>query len=50
MTRFPALITFLKRTGPEFVRGMYDGLATDDSEADDLDVGPIGSLSLDLDF
>ena len=50
MTRTPALITFLRRTGLGFVKGVHDRLATDDAEVDDLDVGPIGSLSLDLNF
>ena len=44
------LIQFLKLTGPGFVRFVKDKLATDESEIDDIDVGPIGGLALDLDF
>ena len=44
------LIQFLRRTGLGFVRYVKDKLATDESEIDDIDVGPIGGLSLDLDF
>ena len=44
------LIQFLRRTGLGFVRFVKDKLATDESEIDDIDVGPIGGLALDLDF
>ena len=43
-------ISFLRRTGLGFVKETSDGCATDDPETDDLDVGPIGHLSLDLDI
>ena len=44
------LIQFLKQTGLGFVRYVKDKLETDESEIDDIDVGLIGGLSLDLDF
>ena len=44
------LIQFLRRIGLGFVRFVKDKLATDESEIDDLDVGRIGGLALDLDF
>ena len=44
------LIQFLRQTGQGFVRYVKDKLATDESEIDDIDVGPIGRLSLDFDF
>ena len=44
------LIQFLRRTGLGFVRFVKDKLATDESEIDDIDVGSIGGLALDLDF
>ena len=44
------LIQFLRRTGLGFVRFVKDKLATDESEIDDIDVGPIGGLFLDVDF
>ena len=48
--RIPALISFLRRTGLGFVKETSDGCATENPETDDLDVGPIGHLSLDLDI
>ena len=48
--QIPALTTFLRRTGLGFVRDVRNRLAKDGPELYDLDVGPIGRLSLDLDF
>ena len=45
-----ALITFLRRTGLDIVRDIRDRLAKGDPEDDDLDVGLIGRLSMDLDI
>ena len=50
VTRIPALTSFLRRTGLGFVRDVRNRLAKDDSEVDNLNAGPIGRLSLDLDF
>ena len=50
MAQIPALTTFLRRTGLGFIRDVRDRLAKDDPEVDDLDVGPIGRLSLDIDI
>lgn len=51
------VITFLRRTWLGFSSDVCDKILKDDLEADDLpveaddlDVGPIGDLSLDLDF
>ena len=46
------LIQFMRRTDLGFVRFVKDKLATasDNSEINDIDVGPIGGLSLDLNF
>ena len=45
-----AIISFLRRTGLGFVRHTYKKVGNQDSEIDDIDVGPIESLSLDLDI
>ena len=45
-----AVISFLKRTGLGFTRYVQDKSRNDPSENEDVDVGPIGSLSLDLDI
>ena len=50
MDQIPALTTFLRRTGLGFIRDVRDRLAKDDPEVDDLDVGPIGRISLDIDI
>ena len=43
------IITFLKCTGLGFTRNVHDKSCDDSSSDEDIDVGPIGSLSLDLD-
>ena len=45
-----AIISFLKRTGLGFTRNTGDKVSNQESEIDDIDVGPIGSLLLDLDI
>ena len=51
ITQIPQLVTFLRRTGLGFCSVPRDRLADpEDDEVDDLDIGPIGSLGLDLDF
>ena len=45
-----AVISSLKRTGLGFSRDFCDKALEDESEIDDIDVGPIGSLSLDIDL
>jgi hypothetical protein len=50
MAQIPALTTFLRRTGLGFIKDVRDRLAKDDPEVDDLDVGPIGHLSLNIDI
>ena len=45
-----AIISFLKRTGLGFTRNPGDKVSNQESEIDDIDVGPIGSLLLDLDI
>ena len=50
MAQIPALTTFLRRTGLGFIKDVCDRLAKDDPEVDDLDIGPIGRLSLDIDI
>ena len=46
----PAIISFMKRTGLGFTRYVRDKSSDNLSENKDIDVGPIGSLSLDLDI
>ena len=50
VAQIPALTTFLRRTSLGFIRDVRDRLAKDDPEVGDLDVGPIGRLSLDIDI
>ena len=45
-----AIISFLKRTGLGFTRNTHDKLSDEESEIDNIDVGPIRSLSIDLDI
>lgn len=49
-THLPQLIIFLRRTGLGFTRDHQDGILNGDSEIEDLDVGPVGDLALDLDL
>lgn len=46
-THTPLLISFLQRTGLGFTGQLQDKLADNGPEANDLNVGPIGALSLD---
>ena len=44
----PHLIAFLRGTGIGFRKELQDGIRVKDSEVEDIDTGPIGSLGLDL--
>ena len=46
----PHLVRFLRRTGLGFSLQLRDGIEEDSSEADDLDVGPLVALGMDLDI
>ena len=53
MTRAPQLVAFPRRTGLGFCGVSRDQPADPDSvdnKAEGLDIGPVGSLELDLDF
>ena len=50
LTRTPLFIAFLRRAGLGFCNDPHDRTTEENPEADDLDVGPIGSLRLDLGF
>ena len=49
-TRTAQAITFLHQTGLGFSQDIHDRFLKDGPEADDLGVGPVGGLSLDLDL
>ena len=49
-TQTPRITTFVRRAGLGFTQTLRDGIAGDVSEVDDLDVGRIASLTLDLDI
>lgn len=46
----PRLVTFLRRTGPGFSRDLRDKTRDTELEVEDLDVGLIGDMALDLDL
>ena len=45
-----SIISYLKRTGLGFTRNTHNKLSNEEPEIDDIDVGPIGGLSIDLDI
>ena len=46
----PQLVTFLRRTGLGFTQDLRDRTEDAESEVEDLDVGPIEGMTLDLDL
>ena len=48
--RTPHPIDFLRRTGLGFCKAPEDRITEDGPETEDLGVGPVGSLGLDLEF
>lgn len=49
-TLTPQIIASLRHTGLGFTKTVHGKIKEDTAEADDLDVGPIGALALDLDI
>lgn len=49
-TLLSQLITYLRSAGLGFARDLRDVILNEDPEIEDLDVGPIGNLTPDLDL